>query len=231
MPRKKPPAYQADTTVVIPPSELRLYQRNPRKGNVGAVAASLQAHGQYRSVVVNIGTHTGQPLTVLAGNHTVRAIRELAQRHPDDERWGGVRCHLIDVDDDQAARIVLVDNKASEGGEYDNSELTALLSELADTASGLGGTGFTQSDLDAMIPDVVDIPDEAYQDPAPDDAGGRGTPNISYAIVFDTNEQKARWVAFMNHLKRQMPECTVGERVANYIEDQADAAVDDTEEP
>lgn len=234
MPAKKPAGPTAGTTVEIAPSDLRLYTRNPRKGNVGAVAASLKAHGQYRPVVVNIGTHTGRKFEVLAGNHTVKAIRSLAQKNANDERWSAVLCHLVDVDDDQAARIVLADNKTSENGQYDNAELAGLLDEVRESDGGLGATGFTLDDLDGLTQTDPDIPEEAYrdiddEDPAPE-TGGRGTPTIAYSIVFDTAEQKKQWVEFMNWLKRSMPECTVGERVANYIDDQADAAVDDTEE-
>lgn len=213
----------AGTTGYIAPSELRLYQRNPRKGNVGVVAASLKAHGQYRPIVVNIGTHTGRRYEVLAGNHTLKAFRTLAQREPDDPRWGAVSAHFIDVDEDQARRIVLADNRTADGGSYDADSLSDLLGGLNDSIDGLGATGFDFSDLDALNnPPTADPPSrEDDVDPPPDPGGGRGAPIISYSIVFDTADEKSRWVDFMNWLKRQQPECTPGERIANYIEDQA----------
>lgn len=42
--------------------ELAGYHRNPRRGDVDAIARSLAVNGQYRPIVVNIGTHTGRPL-------------------------------------------------------------------------------------------------------------------------------------------------------------------------
>ena len=211
-----------NTTADIAPSELRLYQRNPRKGNVGAVAASLKAHGQYRPIVVNIGTHTGRPYEVLAGNHTLKAFRSLAQREPDEPRWSAISAHFIDVDDDQARRIVLADNKTRENGSYDADPLSSLLGDLNDSIDGFGGTGFDFADLDALShPPAPEVDDDADDIDPPPDPGGRGAPIISYSIVFDTADEKSRWVDFMNWLKRQMPECTPGERIANYIEDQA----------
>jgi hypothetical protein len=226
MPPRKKAAIElvADTTVELPPSELRLYQRNPRKGNVGAVAASLKAHGQYRPIVANIGTYTGRRLEVLKGNHTLKAFRSLAEREPGEPRWSKVLVHLVDVDEDQAKRIVLVDNKTSSKGGYDSAELASLLGDLNDSIEGFGATGFTFADLDALTPDdgpVVDVDDMVDPDDIPDNSIGRGVPVISYSIVFDTTEEKARWVEFMNWLKRTWPDQTVGERVTSYIEQQA----------
>ena len=77
-------------------------------------------------------------MEVLAGNHTLKAARTLG--------WETITCHLIDVDDDQAARIVLADNKTAEYGSYDDKTLTDLLNTLND----LDGTGWTQEELEAL---------------------------------------------------------------------------------
>lgn len=104
--------------------DLHTYWKNPRIGNVDKIAESLARNGQYRAIVVNKGTHTGRPMEVLAGNHTLKAARKLG--------WETITCHLIDVDDDQAARIVLADNKTAEYGSYDDKTLTDLLETLDD---------------------------------------------------------------------------------------------------
>lgn len=62
-------------TRTLPTTDLNLYHKNPRMGDVDAIAGSLQAHGQFRPIVVNEGTHTGRPMETLAGNHTLKAIR------------------------------------------------------------------------------------------------------------------------------------------------------------
>lgn len=211
-------------TTHVSPSELRIYSRNPRKGNVGAVAASLKAHGQYRPVVANIGSHTGRPNEVLAGNHTVKAFRSLAQREPDNEQWNNILVHWVDVDDDQAARIVLADNRTSQLGGYDNKALSGL---LADVSNDLDGLGYTAEDLDMITSldrgqsdddpgDYFDDDDEDDEDP---DSGGRGNPVIAYAIVFDNDKQKRVWVDFVNWLRRSQPDLTPGERITSYIQD------------
>lgn len=209
-----------DTTSLVPPSALRIYGRNPRKGNVGAVAASLKAHGQYRPIVANIGTHTGRRYEVLAGNHTLKAFRQLAEKNPDDTRWNEILVHWVDVDDDQAARIVLADNRTAEKGRYDNSALSSLLADVADDLTGLG---YTAEDLDALaeVKDdeiIIDPSDYIDEDELDEPMNNRGAPVIAYSIVFDNDKQKAVWMEFVNWLKRRNPDATMPERLVEYIE-------------
>lgn len=133
-------------THTLPTTTLHLFHKNPRRGDVDTIAGSLQAHGQFRPIVVNAGTHTGRPMEVLAGNHTLKAIRLLAERNPEDPRWSQVECYVVDVDDDRASRIVLADNRTSDLATYDTDLLAGLLGEMND----LGGTGYNHDDLAAL---------------------------------------------------------------------------------
>lgn len=143
---------------VMTPAELSLHPDNPRKGDVPAIAASLRAHGQYKPIVVNVGTHTGRPHEVLAGNHTLKAFRDLAGRFPDDERWQNVDVRLVDVDDDLAARMVLADNRTSERGTMDDRLLAELLGKVAEQGV-LDGTGYDQDDLTTLENLIANEPD------------------------------------------------------------------------
>jgi hypothetical protein len=135
-------------TFAFAPSELALYHRNPNLGNVPKIVASLRAHGQYKPVTVNRGTHTGRPNEVLAGNHTVKAFRELLEAEPDDERWRTVDGYVVDVDDDEALRIVLDDNKtAQDGFGYDD----VLLADLLGGLPTLDGTAFTADEYSDLL--------------------------------------------------------------------------------
>jgi hypothetical protein len=110
---------------------------NPRRGDVDAIRASLRAHGQYRSVVVN-----ERDMVVLAGNHLVEAARR--------EGFSDVVVDFVDVDEDQARRIVAVDNRASDLAGYDAGALIELLS----SCEGLDGTGYDDQALEALIADT-----------------------------------------------------------------------------
>lgn len=128
------------------PSELGLLLENPRRGDVAAIATSLRANGQMKPIVVNKGTHTGRPYEVLAGNHTLKAIRNLAEQYPDDDRWQNVLVHIVDVDEDHAKRFVVADNHTSEKGANDVQALLKLLDSLDD----LDGTTYVEDDLASM---------------------------------------------------------------------------------
>lgn len=123
-------------------SELAPYHKNPRRGNTQAIAESLEINGQYRPIVVNLGTHTGRPLEVLAGNHTLAAAKRLG--------WETIACSTIDVDDIQAARIVAADNRLADLGGYDDTTLINLLQDINDE-DNLTGTGYTTDDLDELL--------------------------------------------------------------------------------
>lgn len=130
------------------------YEKNARQGDVATLMESLSVNGQYRPIVVRRGTNE-----ILAGNHTWKAAVELG--------WPTVKVAYVDVDDEGARRIVLVDNRSNDLATYDDKALTALLSEL----QGFAGTGYDQSDLDSLLAsltgeddspaltDVDDVPD------------------------------------------------------------------------
>ena len=143
-------------------SDLSTYHKNPRRGDVDAIAEALKARGQYRPIVVNIGTHASHDYEILAGNHTYLAAKKLG--------WKTIQATTVDVDDDQAAQIVLADNRLADLGGYDDETLSALLSDV----SSLDGLGWSQDDVDelaaALEPERddsevedVEVPDDAPQ--------------------------------------------------------------------
>lgn len=113
---------------------LKTYPNNPRKGNVEMIATSLAAYGQYKPITVNKRTNT-----ILAGNHTFAAAQSLG--------WKQIDVVFVDVDEETAAKIVAIDNRSSDLGEYDNNALLDLLSSIPE----LDGTGYEQDDLDDLI--------------------------------------------------------------------------------
>lgn len=124
--------------LAVPVADLKPYNGNPRRGNVELIKESLQAHGQYRPIVARRDTSE-----VLAGNHTLYAARELG--------WESIAATFVDVDDEQAARIVLMDNRAADQGTYDQDALLQILKELEATEAGLSGSGYLDDDLDDLL--------------------------------------------------------------------------------
>lgn len=189
-----PPAAdpRVGTTTLVGPAELHTYHRNPRKGDTTLIANSLRTHGQYKPICANVGTYTGRPNEVLAGNHTLMAFRDVAETDA-DPRWAAIQVHWVDVDEDTAARIVAVDNRASEVGTNDNDTLLELLSGLPD----LEGTGYSQDYVDMLAelvsgpPTLDDLADE-HGDPEDDDA-------LDSVRLRLGPEVSRRWTAWRGH--------------------------------
>ena len=132
------PTISVTETCSVPLSELHPYPANPRRGNVELIRQSVRAHGQYRALVVN-----RRSMEVLAGNHLLQAMEA--------EGFAEALVHLVDVDDQEAARIVLVDNRASDLGIYDDSLLAELLQGLPD----LEGTGYDERALTRLLDSIA----------------------------------------------------------------------------
>ncbi|MFB7112157.1 ParB N-terminal domain-containing protein [Streptomyces sp. NPDC056291] len=139
--------------LAVPIDDLVAYHRNPRTGDVNTIAESLSVNGQYKANVVNRGTHTGRPNGILADNHTWAAAKRLG--------WERIAATWVDVSDEDAARIVVVDNRTSDLAGYDSELLADILEELPD----LDGTGYDQGALDKLLdsralPDTIDLPSD-----------------------------------------------------------------------
>lgn len=123
-------------TKLIKTSALEPYPGNARRGDVDAIAKSLQVNGQFQPIIYQLSTQY-----VLVGNHTLRAAQNL--------RWAEVQAAPVDVDDEQARKIVLAANRTSDLATYDLDALVGLLRDVDD----LEGTGFTSDDLSELLDD------------------------------------------------------------------------------
>ena len=132
-----------------PITQFKTHPKNVRQGDVGAISQSLTAHGQYRPIVVQ--KSTGH---ILAGNHTYLAAKSLG--------WEQVAATFVDCDDEQAIKILLVDNRANDLAMYDDRALADLLKDLVATDAGLDGSLFTGDDLDDLLFRLEGTLGEAY---------------------------------------------------------------------
>ena len=142
-------------TLAKPIGDFRTHERNVRQGDIGAICTSLEAHGQYRPIVVHKETNQ-----ILAGNHTFLSAQALG--------WDKIAVTFVDCDEEQAMRILLADNRSNDLATYDDSALMLMLQELATTDIGLVGTLYDGDDLDTLINDLggFHIPDDV--DDVPD---------------------------------------------------------------
>ena len=126
------------------------YPDNPRLGDIEKIQESLLENGQYRPLTVNKNNNQ-----ILTGNHTWLAMKELG--------WEKCTVTYVDVDENKAKKIVLVDNRLSDVADYDNELLSKMLQDMVED---LMGTGFEQKDVDELLAEydgeveieVIDIP-------------------------------------------------------------------------
>lgn len=164
--------------------DLHPYRGNPRIGDVGLIKASLVEHGQYRPAVVN---DTEDGYIVLAGNHLVQAMRELDAENP-NEGWDVVWVHIVRLDEQQARRLALTDNRVSDLATYDEA---ALLAEL-EALDMFDGTGWAEADLDALEALTQDAEPDPAED-TPDEFPYPGMATITLHLLPPLHEQ---WQAF-----------------------------------
>jgi hypothetical protein len=154
-------------TTAVAPNDLHTFHKNPRRGDVDAIKRSLIRHTQYKPITVNLGTHTGRPNEVLAGNHTLMAFRDLAADKPDDPAWAKILVFWIDVDNDTAERIVVADNQTGQLGGFDEEQLARLVEGFEGDVEGLG---FSEAD----VADLAALLEENDNNLPPDSPNGHG---------------------------------------------------------
>ena len=119
-------------------AEIEPHPENANIGNVEAIVESIRTNGYYAPIIVQASTGY-----ILAGNHRYKAMLEL--------HMAEVPVVFMDVDDEQAKRIMIADNRTTRLGHDDPEALLAILEELGESDIGLIGTGYTASDVDRLI--------------------------------------------------------------------------------
>jgi ParB-like chromosome segregation protein Spo0J len=156
---------------------LEPHPENPRLGNVDAIAESFRAHGFYGVLVAQRSSNR-----VLAGNHRLLAARKV--------ELSEVPVVWVDVDDDQARRILLTDNRTNDLATYDLGDLTALLSELAVTEDGLAGTGYEPADLDALLSENAPPAATVGEEPKQANSGREGINRYDHHDEWETSTRR-----------------------------------------
>lgn len=139
-----------------PIDSLHTLPGNPRRGDVEAVARSLQVFGQRKPI-------TALPDgTVTAGNHTLLAARSLG--------WTEIAVSVTDDDEATAKAWALADNRTAELGDYDDALLADLIGQVAELDPELlTATGWTDADLAELLASlVIDLPIDADVDAIPE---------------------------------------------------------------
>ena len=155
---------------------LKEHPQNPRLGDEEVIDESISVNGWYGAVVAQKATGY-----ILAGNHRYRVAK----------KKGATEIPVIwkDVDDDTALKILLVDNKSADMGDYDEAVLEELLASL----ETLDGTGYILASAQEKIEEEAkpkeEVEPEFELDPdeIPDDVH---TPQYGVMIVVESEEEQ-----------------------------------------
>ena len=110
--------------------KLKLLPGNPRKGDIQAVARSLEAFGQRKPIV--------------AGNHTLQAAQSLG--------WDKIAVVFVEDDEAKAKAYALADNRTAELGGYDSQALFEMITDVQLLDKELfAATGWDNDDLAELL--------------------------------------------------------------------------------
>jgi DNA modification methylase len=123
---------------MVPVDRITTHPDNARRGNIEVIRESIRTNGFYGACVVQ--RSTGR---ILVGNHRYLAAVE--------EGLVEVPVVWVDKSDDEARRLLLVDNRTTDLAVYDDQALVELLSNYADDNGGLVGTGWDDAELAALL--------------------------------------------------------------------------------
>jgi hypothetical protein len=110
-------------SLALPIEQLLPLEKNPRRGNIGAIASSYNEFGQMKPIVVR--PNSDGTYTVIAGNHQLEAAKRLG--------WTEIAAVQMDVPDETAIAYALADNRTMELGHTDPRELSDLLIDVYDS--------------------------------------------------------------------------------------------------
>lgn len=106
------------------------------KRNLDALKKSLEVYGQVKNIIVQKSTNY-----VIAGNGLVQAAKALG--------WTELTCNVIDVDDDYAKALCVLDNRTGDLSQMDEKNLLEMLQDFDNELLDL--SGYNDKELDKML--------------------------------------------------------------------------------
>ena len=126
-------------TVKIKLSELVEFPNNVRihtKRNLDTIKNSLKEFGQVKPILVQKSTNY-----IIAGNGTYQAAKALG--------WQEMDCNVLDLDDEKARALSIVDNRSGDLSQMDEKNLLDFLKDFDKQTLDL--TGYDDKELDKML--------------------------------------------------------------------------------
>lgn len=151
---------------VVDISTISPHPRNYRNHDADLIHESLVAHGQTRSVVCQVSSRL-----VLAGNGVYAEMLGLGSKQ--------IVVSWVDVDDEQALKILAMDNRSHDQGWNDDGQLAVLLEDIG--KDGWAGSGYDDAAFDDLMAKLhraeqITVGEEPGED------GQNGTPSLATGV-------------------------------------------------
>lgn len=190
-------------------SDLKPFPLNPNTHSddqIAALVGSIQEFGWRGAIDIDENN------VILSGHGRVEAAKLAGLE--------SVKAEVIDnFTDAQKQGWVLASNKIAAMAGTNVEILEMAVGKLVDDNFDITLTGYKEWELARLFDDPAD------HDSDSDSSGEQGTnrPVISVTVVFDDEEQKEKWYAFMRILKAEFPEAlTTAQRLTSHIKSLAE---------
>jgi ParB-like chromosome segregation protein Spo0J len=173
-------------TALVDVTEVHEHPDNPRRGDMESIVDSMRTNGQYSPIGVQKSTGY-----VVYGNHRLKAARDVLG-------WKQILVSWIDCTDDEATKILLVDNRTSDLGKTDPRDLAEILGSLAE----FEGTGYRRDDLEKLLERLAPTPSMPGFDDDDEDEEDGG----AYKLAFESMEARQQWTELLRDLADRLPD-------------------------
>lgn len=127
----------------VPLAGLAPHPDNENVNDQAGIDASVEAHGFADVVIAQIPRGRRKRGYIIAGHGRWTSAKAAGM--------DAVPVVWLDVDDDEAARLRIVHNATGRAAVWDEPKLVESLQALAETETGLTGTGFDSGDLGRLL--------------------------------------------------------------------------------
>lgn len=168
--------------------------------NIQMIKKSLQKFGQYRPFVVST-----KDMHIYVGNGMYQAMLLIAKQNDQNLQDIQVNCVLLQLTQDEANALSILDNKSTDSSYFDNQALANLFKQMDETNIQL--TGFSNQEVSKIlesftvnIDQVINPVDNVKtQQQKKQEQPKKGL--LMYKLLFQNEQQKNVWDKFINQIK------------------------------
>lgn len=168
--------------------------------NIDVIKRSLLRFGQYRPFVIQKSNNY-----IRVGNGMYQAMIQIAKQNGQNTDDIQVKCVVIDITDEQANVLSVVDNKSTDLSYNDNAKLGQIFKDMSQ--QNLELTGFSTQQVSKILQnfnvniDQVVNPVENVKTQQQKKEEKAKTGVLMYKLLFENEQQKAVWQKFVDQIK------------------------------